>query len=184
MVKRFLPLLLSIIFFIGCTKEENKNKSNDLINNNNVFILKNVTPRDGQSPDFEWHNNSGIAENFQSFHRKLTIINFWATWCGPCKKELPDLIAINKEFAERGVRVIGISTDRGSNVVAEVSEFINKNDVNYTIVIDNDELSEAFGNIRGLPTTFFVNEEGKIVESFMGLRTKEFFVEKINSFLE
>jgi len=165
-------------------KEGNKNNINDSKSIDNVFTLKNVTHKNDHSLDFEWDNNSGNANNFKSFHSKLTIINFWATWCGPCRKELPDLVAISNEFATKGVRVIGISTDRGSNVVADVSEFINKNKVTYPIVIDNGELAKAFGNVRGIPTTFLVNEEGKVVESFMGLRTKEFFVEKINRLLQ
>ncbi|MFH2003534.1 MAG: TlpA disulfide reductase family protein [Bacteroidota bacterium] len=184
MVKQLVPLILSVILLVGCSNEKNTNNLNDSKSIDNVFTLKNVTPRNGQSPNFEWANNSGNANNFKSFHSKLTIINFWATWCGPCRKELPDLVAISNEFATKGVRVIGISTDRGSNVVADVSEFINKNKVTYPIVIDNGELAKAFGNVRGIPTTFLVNEEGKVVESFMGLRTKEFFVEKINRLLQ
>ncbi len=175
-----ITLILSSLIF-GCGKKE-KVESNK--NNGNVFPVISVQPRDGLVPDFSWNGADGKAINFDSFRKEVTLVNFWATWCSPCKKELPDLVAISEEFAPKGVKVIGISTDKGTNVVSEVNEFVTENKVTYVNIVDNGELESAFGNIRGLPTTFLVNKEGKIVDKFVGIRTKEFFVEQINRLLQ
>lgn len=180
-IKNFAITLILFFIIIGCGKQEKVESKASVAN---VSALLSVQTRDGLVPNFSWNGADGKAINFDSFREEVTLINFWATWCAPCKKELPDLIAINEEFASKGVRIIGISTDRGTNVITEVSDFLNENKVTYPNVLDNGELASAFGNIRGLPTTFLINKEGKIVDRFLGIRTKEFFIEKINQLLQ
>ena len=122
--------------------------------------------------------------NFDAYHGKVTLVNFWATWCGPCKTELPALVALNKEYADRGVRIIGVSADRGANIAADVQAFVRENGLPYQIVISNDDLEEAFGNIRALPTTFIVNDQGTIVKTIVGGRDKAFFAQAIEPLLK
>ncbi|MDI6804800.1 MAG: TlpA disulfide reductase family protein [Bacteroidota bacterium] len=179
--KNFAITLILLGIIIGC---ETKEKVGSDKNNENVFPLLSVQTREGIVPDFSWNGGDGKTNNFDSFRKEVTLVNFWATWCAPCKKELPDLVAINEEFASKGVKVIGISTDKGTNVISEVSDFLNENKVSYMNIVDNGELASAFGNIRGIPTTFLINKEGKIVDRFVGIRTKDFFVEQINQLLQ
>lgn len=180
-IKNFTITLFLIVIIIGCEKKE-KVKTNPSVEN--VSALLSVQTRDGIVPDFSWNGADGKTNNFDSFRKEVTLVNFWATWCSPCKKELPDLVAINAELALKGVKIIGISTDKGTNVISEVSDFLKENNVTYPNIVDNGELASAFGNIRGLPTTFLINKEGKIVDRFLGIRTKEFFIEKINQLLQ
>lgn len=179
--KNFAITLILIVIIIGCEKKEKVGSDK---NNENVFPLLSVQTREGFVPDFSWNGADGKTNNFDSFRKEVTLINFWATWCSPCRKELPDLIAISEEFASKGVKIIGISTDKGTNVISEVNDFVRENKVTYPNVVDNGELASAFGNIRGIPTTFLINKEGKIVDRFVGIRTKEFFVEQINQLLQ
>lgn len=180
-IKKFAITLILFFIIIGCGKNEKVESKASVAN---VSALLSVQTREGLVPDFSWNGDDGRNINFDSFREEVTLINFWATWCAPCKKELPDLIAISEEFASKGVKIIGISTDKGTNAISEVSDFVRENKVTYLNIVDNGELQSSFGNIRGIPTTFLINKEGKIVERIVGIRTKEFFIEKINQLLQ
>ncbi len=179
--------VLSIILNTGCSKkekaEQNEGQSASVSSTQNVSEISNVQLRDGVVPNFSFTDANGQTTNFDSFKGKVTLVNFWATWCGPCKVELPDLIELSKEYADRNVRFIGISTDRGSDVVEDVRSFVQKSGITYQIVIANDDIETAYGNIHAIPTTFIVDENGKIVESFVGVRSKSYFADALNKAL-
>lgn len=187
MIYKRLFLLLSIFLFIasGCSKKE---KTRTEVNDTgaaakNVSEISEVQVREGNVPNFSFTDASGQSTTFDSFKGKVTVINFWATWCGPCKVELPDLIELSKEYESRNVKFIGISTDRGGDVVEDVRAFIEKAGIPYQIVISNDEIESAYGNIHAIPTTFILDENGNIVESFVGVRSKQIFADAINKAL-
>jgi thiol-disulfide isomerase/thioredoxin len=174
----------SILAVSGCKKNPGQSSPAKTNSTSGITEVFNVTKRADRAPDFSWKDSTGATVSFDKFHDKVTLINFWATWCGPCKKELPALVEINKEFADRGVRIIGVSSDRGANVADDVRAFVRENGIPYQVIISNDDLEEAFGNIRALPTTFLVNEQGTIVKTFVGGRDKQFFSEAIASLLK
>ncbi|MBI3189381.1 MAG: TlpA family protein disulfide reductase [Ignavibacteriales bacterium] len=180
-------LVLSVLLGVGCSKKEkvkeNAEEANSVASTQNVSEIDNVQLREGIVPNFSFTDANGQTTNFDSFKGKVTLVNFWATWCGPCKVELPDLIALSKEYSDRNVRFIGISTDRGSDVVEDVRTFVQKSGITYQIVISNDDIESAYGNIHAIPTTFIVDENGKIVESFVGVRSKEYFAQALNKAL-
>ncbi len=127
--------------------------------------------------NFSWIDETGKKVELKDYRGNVVLINFWATWCGPCKKELPDLISIDNELRGKRFKLIGVSADRGSDVVKEVYDFAQRNNLNYPIVVDEDyQLEKAFGNVRGYPTTFLVDQEGKIVKTYVGARTKDIFM--------
>jgi peroxiredoxin len=82
------------------------------------------------------------------------------------------------------LKVLGISIDRGGNVNTLVGNFVKEHNINYDVIIDDGSLQKAFGNIRGVPTTFIVSKDGKIAESFVGIRPKNFLVSKINQYIQ
>lgn len=145
----------------------------------NVSEITSVKARGEKVPNFVWTDPSGKQTSFDEFHGTVTIINFWATWCGPCRKEIPDLEAIHKEYSAKGAQVVGISVDRGPSVLDNVANFVQKFKMTYPVVIDNGELEQLFGNIRAIPTTFIINRDGKIVEKLVGMRSKEDFLKSI-----
>ncbi len=183
MLNRSLIFLLVFLFLFGCNQ---KNQDQGKFENfqYKVSFVDSIVTRDGLTPNFYWQDSTGKLVSFDGIHKKVTLINFWATWCTPCKKEIPDLIEINKEFADAGVTVIGISTDKGVRVLDEVREFVDENNINYPIIIDNGKLSEAFGNIRGIPVTFLIDEDKNIVKKFLGIKSKDFFVEQIKEIMK
>ena len=120
--------------------------------------------------------------SFSDFSKgNIVLINFWATWCGPCRHELPDLIALDSEYKNKNIKIIGISLDRDTDVLNVVHDFVTQSNLTYPVVIDNGELENAFGGIRGIPTSFFVNRKGEIVGKMIGMQTKETFQQALGA---
>lgn len=183
MLNRNVILVVVCFLLFGCKPQKQNDEKNEIVKFK-VSFVDSVELRDQFTPNFYWKDSIGKIVSFDEIHKKVTLINFWATWCTPCKKEIPDLIAINEEFKDVGVRVIGISTDKGVKVLNDVNEFVDENRINYPIIIDDGKLSEAFGNIRGIPTTFLIDENKKIVKKFLGLKSKEFFIDQIEEIMK
>ena len=97
---------------------------------------------------------------------KVTLVNFWATWCGPCRAEIPDLIKLQARYPEH-LQVIGVSADEGPIQVVE--DFATEYGINYPIVMATPELSRAFPGVMALPTSFVVDPEGRVVQTHAGL---------------
>ena len=112
------------------------------------------------------------------------MLNFWATWCGPCIKETPDLVELNNEFAPQGALVIGISADLGEDAMELVASFTKEYHMPYQVVIDyQGDLQQAIGGLRGYPTTFFIDKNGIIVKKLIGLQSKGKFTEELKTVL-
>lgn len=175
----FYTITVLILILTGCSKKE----QNDSVNESNIQIpeVTTVITRPNLVPNFKWKDPSGSEIEFDSFRGKVTLVNFWATWCGPCKHELPALIALSKELADQKVIILGISTDR---IKSDVPPFIKEQGIPYTVILSNDELEKAFGNIRVIPTTFLIDSRGKIANTIVGSRTKEQFKDAILAVLE
>ena len=188
MKKYLFPLLLVLV--IGCNKQQTKPQANteQTLNSNyknNVSLLISVEKKDGTTvPNFSWSDSTGKKISFSEATKgKPVLLNFWATWCGPCRKEIPDLIALSDEYKTKGAIVIGISADRGSDALQVVSDFTKEFSLTYPIIIDNGDLEEAFGGLRGYPTTFYIGKNGQVVKKLVGLQSKEIFVKEFNAIL-
>ena len=113
------------------------------------------------APDWQLNGPTGKTVKFSDFRGKVVILNFSATWCAPCRLEIPYLIELQKRYGDRGLAVIGVSLDeQGPDVV---KEFVKQLGVNYPIVIGNEKITEAYGGIEGIPTTFVIDRQGRVV---------------------
>ncbi len=190
--KKMLALVL-VLLIAACGQKANNSNSNketsspDLQKNykQNVSLLVSFDEnKNEQTPNFSWTDSSGKKVSFSEFTKgKPVLVNFWATWCGPCVKEIPDLAALNQEYTAKGAVIIGISADLDDDALALVSEFAAEKKVSYPIIIDGGKLQEPFGGIRGLPTTFFIDKSGKIVKKLVGLQSKETFSKNLDALL-
>jgi len=176
--------IAAFIFFSGCSKktdtqssQSEKGPSPTGTSASNVSKVISVEKNEGRkAANFSWTDEKGNNVTFAEFSKdNVVLINFWATWCGPCKRELPDLVALHNEYKGKNVKIIGISVDRDADVLGLVRNFAAEANLTYPIVIDNGDLEKAFGGIRGIPTSFFVNKNGEIVRKMIGLQSKETF---------
>jgi thiol-disulfide isomerase/thioredoxin len=118
-------------------------------------------------PPFLVRDISGGVVSTAEWHGKVVFLNFWATWCPPCREEIPELVELQSRYKDR-LQVIGISMDDPENV-AGVKKFSEREGVNYPIVMASREIVSEYGGVPALPTSFVVNTDGKIVQKHVGL---------------
>ena len=107
---------------------------------------------------------------------KVTLVNFWATWCGPCRQEIPDLIALQARYPDR-LQIVGVSTDEGDS--AKVAAFAREWGMNYPVVMMTPEINRQFPGVFALPTSFIVDTDGGIVQTHVGLINPAIFEQEI-----
>ena len=112
---------------------------------------------------------------------KAVIVNFWATWCGPCKIEMPWLVDLQKKYGPQGLQIVGVAMDDSSEKT--ISEFAEKMGVNYPIGKGSEKIAEAWGGLDGLPYNFFLDRDGKVVASIKGLESESVIVADIEKAL-
>jgi len=187
-MSRLLSLVgaAAILFLYGCGGKEGGGAApakgqpvSDLVSE-----VTHVETRADRAPNFSWRAASGNEMNLDSLRGQVVFLNFWATWCGPCQKELPDLAELSRTYANRRVTFIGASMDRGPNSMDDVRSFVQKAGLPYQNVIASDDMAEAFGNVRLLPTSFLIDGDGKISQTFIGIRSKDFYANSIASLLK
>ncbi|NQT33107.1 MAG: TlpA family protein disulfide reductase [Candidatus Omnitrophica bacterium] len=133
------------------------------------------------APDFTLKDLEGNPFSLSNVKGKVVILDFWATWCPPCRMEIPHFQALSTEYKDKGLVVIGIALDDGGAAV--VGPFAKSNGVTYPILIGNQQVAAAYGGIRGIPTTFIIDRKGRIVEKYVGYRDKEVFESAIKDHL-
>jgi thiol-disulfide isomerase/thioredoxin len=117
-------------------------------------------------PDFTMRDLDGRSITSASLRGKVALINFWATWCGPCRAEIPDLVALQDKYRDQ-LHVIGISEDEAGPDI--VRRFAASHSVNYPIVMLTHELEQVFPSVHALPTSFLLDREGRLVQKHVGL---------------
>lgn len=134
-----------------------------------LFLLLTAgrAPAAGEMPGFALPSVAdGKTVSSDAFTGKVLLITFFATWCPPCRQEIPTLIQLQDEYGERGFTVIGLSVDeKGPKVVLKLIE---KENINYPVLMADSRTAKDFGGIAGIPTSFLVNKEGMIVKRYPG----------------
>jgi thiol-disulfide isomerase/thioredoxin len=123
--------------------------------------------REKPAPSFTLKSVDGKTVSLGDYKGKAVLLNFWATWCGPCKLEMPWLIQLQKKYASQGFTVVGISEDDGST--KEVSDFMAKMGVDYPVLMYDDQMNKAYGGIDYLPTSYYIGRDGKVIVESGGL---------------
>ncbi len=133
------------------------------------------------APKFELKDANGATVTPAEYKGKVVLLNFWATWCVPCKAEIPWFQEFDKKFKDRGFAVLGVSLDEeGWNVV---KPYVEERKIAYRMVIGSEEVSTLYGGIDSLPTTFMIDKEGKIAAVHTGLVSKATYQKEIEDLL-
>jgi cytochrome c biogenesis protein CcmG/thiol:disulfide interchange protein DsbE len=126
----------------------------------------------GKMPDFSEKNVLDQSEiDSASLRGQVVLVNFWATWCPPCRKEIPFLIKMQDKYRDHGFTVLGISMDEGGRKM--VGKFLEKLGVNYPVIIGDGSLARGFGGVMGVPASFLVDREGNLVKRYDGYVTEK-----------
>jgi len=125
------------------------------------------------APGWELKDVEGKPVNFSQFKGKVVVLDFWATWCPPCRSEIPGYEKLQEKYKDKGLVIIGVSVDQGGPEV--VKKFEADFHMNYTVVLADDSLVQAFGGIEAIPTTFIIDRDGKIRDKKIGaMETAEY----------
>ena len=144
-----------------------------------------------KAPDFKLATLRGKEFYLSDLKGKVVLLNFWGTWCPPCRKEIPDLIKLQSKHNQDGLEIVGITLNSGS--ASDIQKFVDKNNINYTILTDLEddetysvtiEYGMAVGQqISAVPTTLIIDREGYIVKGYIGPRSEEVFYEDLKGYL-
>jgi thiol-disulfide isomerase/thioredoxin len=109
----------------------------------------------------------GKATQLASFRGKAVLLNFWATWCGPCKIEMPWLVDLQKKYGPEGLQIVGVAMDDTSD--KEIADFAHKMGVNYVVLKGSEKVGDLYGGVDRLPLTYYIDRSGKVVDETIGL---------------
>ncbi len=178
-VKR-LTLAIAIALLIGYAgyRVVGSSSSTRSVNAASVKADKDRKP----APDFALKDADGKLVHLSDYKGKVVLLDFWATWCSPCKIEIPWFMDIQRKNKDKGFEVLGVAMDdEGWEVV---KPFVAKMAVNYRMVIGNDMTAQAYGGVDALPTTFLIDRTGKIAAVHVGLASKKDFEDGIEQLLQ
>lgn len=133
------------------------------------------------APGFSLQTPDGKTVKLSDYKGKVVIIDFWATWCPPCRKGIPDLVSLKNEYGKKGFEIIGISVDRETK--DEVVPFMKNQKINYPVVFGNTTVYNQYGGISSIPTSVIIDKKGNIVATHVGLMPKSVYEDYLKKLL-
>ncbi len=134
------------------------------------------------APDFTLKSIDGKTVKLSDLKGKAVVVNFWATWCQPCKIEMPWFVELQKKYGPEGLQILGISADEDASN-EDLSKFTQDLGVNYPILLSEEKVEREYGGIQFLPVTVYIDRDGKIVDKAFGLKGRNEIEEDIKKSL-
>jgi peroxiredoxin len=122
------------------------------------------------APEFSLKDANGQTVRLADYRGKVVLLDFWATWCGPCKIEMPWFVELQNQYAAQGLQIVGVAMDDASK--EDIGKFAKDMGVNYPILIGKEAVGDEYGGVPALPESFLIGRDGKIVDKILGLRGK------------
>ncbi len=157
----FVILCIAILAMVASGKYLSRSRQNQ----NTSTLVGDV--RGQAAPEFELTSLDGKRVKLSDFRGKAVLLNFWATWCEPCKVEMPWFVELQKKYGNDGLVVLGVAMD--DTETSKIAQFASEMGVNYPVLLGTDQVSEDYGNVQYLPTSFYIDREGKLVGKGTGL---------------
>lgn len=126
--------------------------------------------RTAPAPDFTLDSLDGKSMRLSDFRGKAVLLNFWATWCGPCKIEMPWFVELQNQYGPEGLQIVGVAMDDSSK--EDIAKFSKEMGVNYPVLLGKEAVGDAYGGVPALPESFFITRDGVIVDKMIGLHGK------------
>jgi thiol-disulfide isomerase/thioredoxin len=156
-----IPILLVVFFVVGGNAQSLKRQ---------------------KAPNFSLSSQNGKVIELAKLKGKIVLLNFWATWCPPCRAEIPDFIDVYSTYKSKGFEIVGIALDEEG--WDKVAPFMKEAKINYPIVLGSRDITQAYGGIDGIPTTFIVDRDGNIVGQQVGILTKSALIKVLKKYLK
>lgn len=163
----FVAAIVAAMLFAGVRMARN-NRANGLAKGQLIGNL---------APDFDLQTLDGKSLKLSDLRGKAVLLNFWATYCEPCKIEMPWFVELQKEYGPQGFQIVGVAMDDAST--EDIAKFAKEMGVNYPILLGKESVGQSYGGVSVLPTTFFVDRDGRLIAREFGLQSRSVFVDHI-----
>ncbi|OGU47899.1 MAG: hypothetical protein A2X68_07270 [Ignavibacteria bacterium GWC2_56_12] len=134
-----------------------------------------------RAPGLSLKTSEGVVVDLAKLKGKVVVVNFWATWCGPCRAEIPAFMEVYDRYRKQGVEIIGVSLDEGG--WEDITPFVKRYQISYSVVLGNAKVSRTWGGIEAIPTTFIIDKNGNIVDQHVGMLSKDALTAKLKALL-
>lgn len=194
MIKMRIILWMTILIAIGCGQKEKMKEATRPSEIVNKMMSTDKSKRPDyaiKAPDFTLRTVQGELFKLSENRGKVIMLNFWGTWCGPCRREIPDFNKLHAKYQKDGLEIVGVTLTSGS--AKNILNFMNDWDMEYTVLTDIDnyetqkvtsDYGRAIGRpITGIPTTLIIDQEGYIVKGYIGPRSEEVFYKDLHPLL-
>ena len=185
-MKRFahaelLGVAFAAVLFAGCghtqtARADAERSKQDAQGASVVRFVKNPDA----APAFQLNDLDGRPVSLSEAKGKIVLLNFWATWCGPCRAEIPDLVDLQKRYADK-LQIIALATDEDDSDV--VRRFVMKSGINYRVAMTSEEVRRSYGGIAALPTSFVIDPQGRVVQKHVGLNDPSIYELELKAML-
>jgi thiol-disulfide isomerase/thioredoxin len=130
--------------------------------------LASAITKNGVAPDFSLQALDGKTTKLSDFRGKAVLLNFWATWCAPCKIEMPWFVELQRQYGPEGLQIIGVAMDDAST--KDIADFAKEMGVNYPVLLGKEAVGDEYGGVQFLPENFYIDRNGKVVDRAFGLK--------------